>query len=416
MRVLLYCFGTEGDIRPFVALARGLRQRGHEAAVCTSEGYRDIVDSAGVAYLHETNELLRLLRDAMPGMRGARDGVRLLSAMTDAMRVALQDQWAAADTMRPDLVVYHPKSLGGYHIAEKLAVPGVAALALPFFTATREFPIPFIGRWPLRGRANRLSYEFQRFTAVMYGKMINDFRRSTLGLAPIGRFDDLLTAADGRPVPILYGFSRHVRPIPADYPPHVHVTGYWFLDRDPSWQPSPELSAFLAGGEPPLYIGFGSMGFGGGAERRRDAIVAAIHHLGVRAVWAAGWDQSERVGLSDDILAIDQAPHDWLLPRTAAVVHHGGSGTTGAGLRAGKPTLICPFIGDQPFWGHQIHRLGAGPPPLPQWRVTPARLGDSIAHLLGTPRYRATAADIGQRIRAEDGIQAAVDVLIKLQD
>ena len=171
--------------------------------------------------------------------------------------------------------------------------------------------------------------------------MINDFRRSTLGLAPIGPVrrsaDHGRRAGRSR---CLYGFSRHVRsrypPTPTPRPRHrLLVPG---TERTPSWQPSPKLSAFLAGGEPPLYIGFGSMGFGGGAERRRDAVSERCTTSGARGVGRQDGTGRERVDLPNEILAIDQAPHDWLLPRMAAVVHHGGSGTTGAGLRPGKPT------------------------------------------------------------------------------
>ena len=133
---------------------------------------------------------------------------------------------------------------------------------LPFFTPTRTFPIPFIGHWPLGGKANQLSYQFNRFTGLAYRSMINTFRRRTLHLAPMSRWSDYLTFPDGRPVPALYCFSPTAVPIPPDYPPHAPVTGYWFLPDQDTWQPPPELVAFLDAGAPPLYIGFGSMGFG----------------------------------------------------------------------------------------------------------------------------------------------------------
>ena len=134
------------------------------------------------------------------------------------MRSSLEDQWSAAQQVEPTIIVYHPKALGGFHIAERLKVVGVASLPLPFFTPTREFPIPFIGHWPLRGRANEFSYQFNRFTALAYGGMINNFRRRTLGLRALGRWQDYLHRSDGSPVPILYCFSRQVRPIPVTIP------------------------------------------------------------------------------------------------------------------------------------------------------------------------------------------------------
>ena len=268
VRVLILTFGTQGDVRPFVALAKGLRAAGHEAAVCTAEGFRSLVIGAGVDYVHMGNEMLDLVQSEMPRMGGVSDALRLVSRMSAAMRSALLDQWQAACEFRPSLLIYHPKMLGGLHIAERLQVPAVASLPLPFLTPTRAFPIPFIGHWPFGGLANKLSYQFNRFTAVAYGGMINSFRRETLGLSGMSRWSDYLRFPDGGPVPVLYGFSSHVVPVPADYPAHAHVTGYWFLDEPETWHPPTELVDFLAAGEAPVYIGFGSMGFGKHARTR----------------------------------------------------------------------------------------------------------------------------------------------------
>ena len=411
MRVLIYSFGTQGDVQPYIALAKGLIRAGHEAAVCTAEGFQADIETHGVPYAYMNNDMLRLIKDAMPTMSGPRDAYKIIRAMRPAMRSALDDQWTAARRIQPSVIVYHPKSLGGYHIAEKLRVPSAISLPLPFFTPTREFPIPFIGSWPLGPSANRLSYQFQRFTALAYGGMLNEFRRTALHLPPIRRTDDLLHDHNGRPVTVLYPFSRHVRPVPTDYPSQAHVTGYWFLDHLDDWQPTAELERFLDAGEAPVYIGFGSMGFGVGADDRRRAIVKAVEREGVRAILATGWSRPIHDQHAENIFVLDKAPHDWLFPRVAAVVHHGGAGTTGAGLRAGRPTLICPLLGDQPFWGTQVHRLGAGPKPLPWRRITADRLSDRVRSLLTSEQYRHNADQIGQRIRTEDGIASAIGVL-----
>jgi sterol 3beta-glucosyltransferase len=416
MRVLIYSFGTQGDVQPYIALAKGLIRAGHEAALCTAEGFRADIEAHGVTYAYMNNDMLRLIQDAMPNMSGPRDTYKIIRAMRPAMRSALDDQWTAAQRLQPSVIVYHPKALGGYHIAEKLGVPSAISLPLPFFTPTREFPIPFIGSWPLGPSANRLSYQFQRFTAVAYGGMLNDFRRTALRLPSIRRTDDLLHDHDGRPLTVLYPFSRHVRPVPADYPPQAHVTGYWFLDHLDDWQPTAELERFLDAGEAPVYIGFGSMGFDKGAGDRRRAIVAAVEREGVRAILATGWSRPIEDQHADHIFVLDAAPHDWLFPRVAAVVHHGGAGTTGAGLRAGRPTLICPVLGDQPFWGTQVHRLGAGPKPLPWRRITAERLSDRVRSLLTSEQYRYNADHIGRGIRSEDGIASAISVLEALHE
>ncbi|HSU36187.1 MAG TPA: glycosyltransferase [Propionibacteriaceae bacterium] len=415
MRVLIYTFGTQGDIQPYVALADALGRAGHEAVICTAGGFRGLVEAHGVDFVPMGDEMLELVQGAMPAMRGPRDVGSLIRRMTAAMRTSLEEQWAAAQQVEPTVIVYHPKALGGYHIAERLEVVGVASLPLPFFTPTRQFPIPFIGHWPFGGRANELSYQFNRFTAVAYGGMINTFRRRTLGLGPLRRWDDYLHRADGSPVPILYCFSQHVRPIPDDYPSQAHVTGYWFLDREDPWKPSEELTEFLDRGEAPVYVGFGSMGFAKDGDRRREDITTALARTGVRGVLATGWGGIPAGAADPNVITIDNVPHDWLFPRMAAVVHHGGAGTTAAGLRAGRPTLICPFLGDQPFWGHQIQQLGTGPKPLPQRQLNANRLTERIGALLDNHGYAERAAEIAQRLRSEDGASRAVEVLESIQ-
>jgi UDP:flavonoid glycosyltransferase YjiC (YdhE family) len=411
VRVLILTFGTLGDVRPFVALAKGLRAAGHDAAVCTAEGFRSLVVGAGVDYVHMGNEMLDLVQSEMPRMGGVSDALRLVSRMSAAMRSALLDQWQAACEFRPSLLVYHPKMLGGLHIAERLQVPAVVSLPLPFLTSTRAFPIPFIAHWPFGGSANKLSYQFNRITAVAYGGMINSFRRETLGLSRLSRWSDYLRFPDGRPVPVLYGFSSHVVPVPEDYPAHAHVTGYWFLDEPETWHPPTELIDFLAAGEPPVYIGFGSMGFGKHAQIRGQIVVGAVEKARVRAVVATGWGGLEVDSSHDGVHVVEAVPHAWLFPRTVGVVHHGGAGTTAAGLFAARPTLVCPVLGDQGFWAQRVKDLGVGPAPLPVRRLSLDELADRLSMLGREASYRRRAQAVSEELRLEDGVANAVGIL-----
>jgi sterol 3beta-glucosyltransferase len=351
--------------------------------------------------------MLTMLQDVMPELSGARDALRTLGVMREAMREHIDEQWDAAQAAHPEVIVHHPKCLAGPHMAEALGVPGVLSLPLPFSTPTRAFPLPLLGNASLPGWANRLSYTLARATTILYGRVINDFRRR-VGLGAIGRLADPLRNPDGSPVTVLYPYSRHVVPVPTDFPPSAHVTGYWFLPYDPAWRPDVRLVDFLAAGEPPVYVGFGSMGFGKGADERRDAVLRALAAHRLRGVVATGWGGlTAGDAPSDDVLVVDAVPHDWLFDRVAAVVHHGGAGSTAAGLRAGKPSLVCPFLGDQPFWGARVHALGAGPAPLPARKLA-AGLTERLGDLVRSPEYRPRAADVGERIRGEDGLGRGV--------
>ncbi|MDF2563177.1 MAG: hypothetical protein K0R99_4623 [Microbacterium sp.] len=408
MRVLILTFGTRGDVEPFAALAERLTAAGHTAVLAAPEPYRATV-AADVRFEPMATEMDRVMRAGMTRLRGPGHALTLAREMAQGMRVSLREQWQIAQRVQPTVIVAHPKALGGLHVAERLGVPFVASLPLPFLTPTTAFPVPFLTR-QLPGSLNRITYDFNRFTALAYGGMINRFRRGTLGLPRMSRSTDYLTTRAGTAVPVLYPFSRHVVPVPADYPPSAHVTGYWFAETPQTWEPPRDLVAFLARGRPVIYLGFGSMGFGGRAEDRSRLVREALAEVGARAVVSTGWG-ALTIEANEHIYPVDEVPHDWLFPRVDAVVHHGGSGTTAAGLRAGKPTLVCPVLGDQPFWGRRVHELGVGPGPLPLRRATSQILAARIADLLSNAAYAAAARALSAQIGSEDGPGDAIRVL-----
>ena len=168
-----------------------------------------------------------------------------------------------------------------------------------------------------------------------------------------GPFDSVL-----RGQPILYGYSPAVIPPPADWGADIHVTGYWFLDPAEDWTPAAALVDFLAAGPPPVYVGFGSMS--SRKPRNRQPDPGRAGRTGQRGIIHAGWGGLQR-RLPDSVLMVDGDPFSWLFPRVAAVVHHGGAGTTSAGLRAGVPSVVVPFFGDQPYWGSVSLTSGSGP-------------------------------------------------------
>src|SRR5690606_33997419 len=183
--------------------------------------------------------------------------------------------------------------------------------------------------------------------------------------------------------------------------------GYWFLD-EPDWEPPRELADFLAAGPAPVYIGFGSM-VPKDAEMTEMVVRTALKAAGVRGVVQGDPETSD-----DQVLAVRDVPHSWLFPRMAAVVHHGGAGTTAAGLRAGAPTVVCPFFGDRPYWGERVAALGAGPAPLPFRSLTVPRLAARIRRAVEDQEMADRADELGRRIRAEDGVGRAQKIIDSL--
>jgi len=240
-----------------------------------------------------------------------------------------------------------------------------------------------------------------------YGKVINRFRRETLGLPPQTAREN---AADWQSLPVLLGYSPSVVPPPADWPSNVHTTGYWFLDDDAGWTPPARLLDFLAAGEPPVCIGFGSMG---GRERGawQRLLMEAIAKSGRRAIMLAGWAGLAGGDLPDSVLELEAAPHGWLFPRMAAVVHHGGAGTTAAAFRASVPQVVVPHLADQPFWGKRVQRLGVGPRPIPRPKLTLNNLSAAMRAAATDAGMQRRAADLSELVRGEDGVSAAVGLI-----
>lgn len=213
--------------------------------------------------------------------------------------------------------------------------------------------------------------------------------------------------------PIVYGYSRHVAPVPPDWGDWLYVTGYWFLDADDSWRPPADLVAFLDDGPPPVYVGFGSM-VDQEAEAVTKIVLQALASSGRRAILLGGWSRLGQGKLPESILRVDWAPHSWLFPRMAAVVHHGGAGTTAAGLRAGVPDVIVPYFADQPFWAGRVRALGVGPEPIPRQKLTAERLAEAIESASMDEEMGRRARELGRKIQAEDGVATAVPLIERL--
>jgi sterol 3beta-glucosyltransferase len=225
--------------------------------------------------------------------------------------------------------------------------------------------------------------------------LIRDWRRDTLALAPRGK-----PPAAAR---TLYCYSPSLVPTPRDWPPEAVATGYWMRERDGAAEPvDPGLESFVAAGGPPIYVGFGSS-VGPDPAQLGAVVIRAVRQAGVRAVIATGWGGMSDVNASADVRVVERAPHGSLFPRLAAVVHHGGAGTTAAGLVAARPTVVCPFQGDQHFWGAAVQRAGAGPEPLPAKKLTPERLAAAIRTSIEDSGMRGRAAGLSDRIGEEDG-------------
>lgn len=404
MKLAIQTLGTRGDVQPYVALALGLMTRGHEVQMAAPVQFESLATSRGINFAPLPGEFLALMdtpegKAAIAGGSGFSAGFKLLKHVRPLMRRLLDDTWAASRAFAPDGIVYHPKSFAAPHIAERLQCPVILASPLPGFTPTAEFASPLLPFASL-GPLNRISHQLAiRGADTLFSKLLREWRVSALGLTAKRR-------GSYTPDGTLYAYSEHVVPRPADWGDDVLVSGYWFLD-EPDWQIPVDLAAFLAAGPAPIYIGFGSMPSLDPADMTR-LVIEALARSGKRGLLASGGGAIGAPCTTSQVHTIAAAPHGQLFRHVAAAVHHGGAGTTGAALRAGLPSIICPFFGDQPFWGRRVEALGAGPAPLNRRALTADVLAAAFA-ATGDATMRSRAAQLGETIRSEDGVGAAVD-------
>jgi UDP:flavonoid glycosyltransferase YjiC (YdhE family) len=413
MRITIFAAGSRGDVQPCVVLGRSLQRAGFRVLLAAPENFSGFVQEQGLCFHPLRGDVQQIMagetgRNFME--TGSANPIRTIRAMRTmlgpvAMQMA-EDVFEAcleADALI-SLAVFAPFAKS---IAEIRDIPLINIEPTPVLP-TRSFPAPgWLVQRDLGGLLNRLSgFAMLQVIWQWYRPFVNEFRRR-FGLPPDtgAGFYRILSST-----PLLGAYSPRVIPPPSDWPGSMHITGYWFSDPEANWTPSAELETFLAAGAPPVYIGFGSMA-GRSPAHFTEIVLQALAKSGQRGLLLTGWGGLQERQAPDGVFVLDSAPHSWLFPRMAAVVHHGGAGTTAEGLRAGVPSVILPFIVDQPFWGKRIRELGVGPPPIPSKKLTADRLARAIHDAVTQPGMRARAAALGKAIRAEDGVGRAVELV-----
>jgi UDP:flavonoid glycosyltransferase YjiC (YdhE family) len=414
MDLTIIALGSRGDVLPYAALGRALREAGHRVCFATFASFEPLVAARGLGF-HPVRGDAQAIMLGSGGQALAESGRSVVRMAVGVMRSfgALARDYArdlsALASQPADLVVNQlPGGLYGYDLAERLGVPMVAAAVMPL-VPTRSQPMLAFPRWPsaLPGYClltHRLAYQlvWQAFRPT-----VNRWRQEVLGLKKMplcGIFRETRES-----IPVLNGFSAQVVPRPSDWGQQVHVTGAWFPE-DADWRAPDDLLRFLDDGPPPVFAGFGSMPLRD-AERVTDLVLEALRQSGQRAIVHAGWGGVGGRALPEWAFGLDYAPYGWLFPRMAALIHHGGSGTTAFGLRSGVPAVVVPFLFDQFYWGQRIVELGVGPAPVPFGKLSAGRLADAIRAATTDGGMRERARRLGTEIQAEDGLGAAVQVL-----
>jgi UDP:flavonoid glycosyltransferase YjiC (YdhE family) len=406
-RIAIATLGTRGDVQPYIALAVELMQRGHSVVIGAPSDFREFIISHGIEYCDLGSNIQSFLTTSRFEVAVSKNSLlsmpSLLAQGQQMVKRAAQASWKMAQ--RADAIIVNMNTTFGVDIAEALHIPAIMTALQPL-DVTSEFPYcTYYG--PSFGPVfNRLSYTAMNVQQGYFDLPRNRFRRSVLGLKArrtVGFSKDNY----GNHLPMLYAFSDEVSPRPKDWPRSAVITGFWKLEDRASWEPDEAFRKFLAAGEAPVYIGFGSMPFR--AKKNSELVIEAARRWGGRIVVSRGWGGISANELPDNIFAVENAPHDKLFNYVKAVVHHGGAGTTASGLYAGKPTFILPQTVDQPYWGRRVHELGCGPAPVRLQKITADTLVNALRDLTETPSYVAAAERMSATLHAERGAERAVD-------
>lgn len=421
MKITILTLGSRGDVQPYLALGVGLRAAGHRVTLASHETFRTFVESRGLGFWPTAGNPIEAIQASaghhwLESSQNPLVFVRRMFAVAQPMMKPILDAYVAA-SKNADLILYPIlASLAATSIGEKFGIP-VCPAYLQHVHRTHRYPWslaqprPGLRRWPfLEGAYNRCSHWLaEQIFWQFIRPIINRWRTRELGLTPYPWRSEF-SAWTSRRMLCLYGFSPKVVPKPPEWGPNIQLTGYWFLERDASWQVPAKLHHFLDAGAPPVYIGFGSMS-NRSPETVAEIVLRALAATNQRGILLTGWGGLRNVNLPPDALAVESVPHDWLFPRMAAVVHHGGCGTTATGLAAGVPTIVVPFFADQPFWASRVHALGAGPEPISRKNLSVERLAAAIWEATTDPSIQNCARQIGNAIRAEDGVDRAVALI-----
>lgn len=413
LQIVMLIVGTRGDVQPFIAIGKRLQKYGHRVRLATHSNFKEFVVSAGLEFYPLGGDP-KILAGYMVKNKGfLPSGPSEIPVQRNQLKAILYSLLAACKEpdmdsgipFKADVMIANPVTYGHTHVAEALGIPLHVFFTMPW-TPTSEFPHP-LSRVK-RQAGYRLSYQIvDALIWLGIRDMVNDIRKKKLKLQPV-----TYLSGSTSDVPHGYLWSPHLVPKPKDWGPKVDVVGFCFLDLASNYEPPHELAEWLRNGPKPIYIGFGSLPVQE-PEKMTRIIVEALEITEQRGIINKGWGGLGKLAEpKDSIFMLENCPHDWLFSRCAALVHHGGAGTTAAGLKAGCPTTIVPFFGDQLFWGERVNAKGIGPPPILVDDFSLPELVDAIRFMLN-PEVKERAMDLAQALAHEDGASKAVKAFFK---
>jgi sterol 3beta-glucosyltransferase len=413
MIITILAAGTRGDTQPYIALGVELKKLGFTVRIATFEIFEPLIKDFGLDFHLIQGDIASIASEEnSKGGIQADNPLKVLLSFNKLKTYAFNIQKDIFNACQgSDALLFHPGMALGYFAAQHLKIPGLMANPFPM-TPTKEYPaLIFYDKVRLGEHFNWITHKiFEKIMWFASSSPVKQFWKQEFGKLPED-FSSPYPKQTTLTSPTLTSCSNFVFPKPADWPEHVYNTGFWFLDEEPYWKPPLELLDFLNNGKPPVYVGFGSIGDPNQSLQTTDLVINALKLSGQRGILATGWSGMTRLNdLPKEIFMLDSVPHAWLFPRVAAVVHHGGAGTTAAGLRAGIPGIIIPFSNDQFAWGRRVFELGVGSKPIPRKKLNAENLAHAIEFTL-LDDIQENARKLGINIQNEKGASIAAQII-----
>lgn len=411
MRIVLLAFGSRGDIQPFLALASKLKDKEHTVTFAAPEVFRSMVEENQLKFTPlagDPEEISRLLNSA---------GENLFQMARKLWRYALQVEneivlSASLAIQDADLLIHGFAFTDiGHQLATLRGIPDVSIQMFPSFAPTRSLPavghptnmpgsINYFGHW--------FNAQIFRFIALIGKAFLNDEVKKLLPRSNPQPFE---LGCDQPPTPLLFAISPSVLGNPEEWRNRsIFTPGYFFLD-EPDYDPPKELKRFLEEGDPPICVTFGSM-INQDSPRVIKSILAASDQLKLRVILISGWANLPDDHSYENVYLIKAIPHSFIFPKCSTIIHHGGAGTTAAAARSGKPQIIIPHIGDQPFWSDRMYSLGVSSPPLKMKKIDSNMMVEALKFTTD-PKIIAKAFELGQKIASDDGLRSAIEIMEK---
>lgn len=416
MNITIVTVGSRGDIQPYIALGIGLREKGFNVKIITNENFKSFIEAFNISF-HPVKGDIKEILNSEAGIKTLESGysLKFLKHFFEVLSEYFEDLLDSVIEVSKDtdFMIFSPLAFICHSVAEYYGIKSISATLQPM-NKTKEFPsFIFPEKLSFIPGYNELSHLILEYSSwELIKKSVNKSVYKRFGKTI--KFRDTKKYLEKTNFNYIYGFSKYIIPKPSDWSVNHHVTGYWFLDTQKNWHPPQELINFLDTDKKIIYAGFGSM-LSRDPYETSKIIFDSIKNLDIKLIVSTGWGGLKVQGMIDDnVYVTEQLPHDWLFSKINAAIHHCGSGTTSAALKAGIPSIPVPFFSDQPFWANRIYNLGLSTKPINRKDLNSSNLRTVIKEALNNENMINRSLIISDKIKTENGVENSVKIIENL--